>query len=223
MIKSAGNDIVDLATINIERTKDERFYKKFITGTEIALYSQPQLAHLPFECFVWMLWTVKESVYKFIQRHDPGLVFSPSKIIVEQIAPPVAHVLSLAALSITEAQNFDAQTCYSCAVTFGSDTLYARSVINTSYIFTAVNNSANFKNIYHGVKLIADSAPETQSATVRQFILGKLDQVLKTRGLSIIKKPSGCPVLQQYHQEINIPVSLAHHGHYVAYTFLFEG
>ncbi|WP_184547670.1 4'-phosphopantetheinyl transferase family protein [Mucilaginibacter sp. FT3.2] len=222
MIKSAGNDIIDLRIINIERTKDARFYTKFITGTEIALYSQPQLASLPFECFVWMLWSVKESIYKFMQRHNSNLIFSPSKIVVQQISAP-ADLKRSKTPAITEAKGFEKQACYCSTVTFGQDTFYSRSIIDPNSIFTAINNADDFENVYYGVEQVEHNEPEFQSKAVRQFILKRLGHILNMEPLRIIKNTSGCPVLYNDAGEINIPVSLTHHGYYVAYTFFFEG
>jgi phosphopantetheinyl transferase (holo-ACP synthase) len=223
MIISAGNDIVDLQTIDTSRTSDLRFYKKFITGLEAALYSQPQLAHLPLEYFVWMLWSVKESVYKFKQRHNPGLVFSPSKIVVESIKSPLSTRMANVANGPIEGKGFDTQLCYNSTIIFDRHTLYSQSIINDSFIVTLVNNSNNFENMYWGVKPIDNSGPAYQSTEVRAFILEKLRPVLASTHLNIIKKTSGCPVLYDGTIETTVPVSLAHHGRYVAYAFLFSG
>ena len=62
---SAGNDIAALAKVNKERIPQPRFYSKILSDSERALYHQPQLTILPFENYVWLLWSVKESVYKY--------------------------------------------------------------------------------------------------------------------------------------------------------------
>jgi phosphopantetheinyl transferase (holo-ACP synthase) len=219
MIISAGNDIVDLGTINATRTKDPRFYTKFITGAETALHNQPHLADMPFEYFVWMLWSVKESVYKFIQRHHPSLVFSPSKITVEQIELHREGSIPAITQPQIEAKGFDWLTTYNSIIAFGADTFYSRSIINSNYIATVVNNSDHLENIYWGIKHINQSEPEYQSKSVRQFLLKKLAFVFDTDDLHIIKNSSGCPVLFNGDSRVDIPVSLAHHGHYVAYAF----
>jgi len=219
MIISAGNDIVDLQTIDPARTIDPRFYSKFITGPETKLHSLPQLADMPFAYFVWLLWSVKESVYKFKQRHNPGLVFSPSKIVIEHIS--LTLNMAGATNGPIEGQGFDEWFCYSGTITFNRHTFYSRSIINSSFIVTVANNSENFGNMYWGVKPIGNSSPGYQSMAVREFILKKLGPVLEANHLNIIKNPSGCPVLYDGSVETIVPVSLAHHGQYVAYAFLF--
>lgn len=219
MIISAGNDIVDLRIIDAKRTKDQRFYTKFITGTETALHGQPHLAGMPFEYFVWMVWSVKESVYKFMRRHNPSLVFSPSKIVIKQIESPGAIVTTAVTQSEIEAKGFDSQITYNGTIAFGADTFYSRSIVSSSYIATFVNNTNKLENIYWGINRIDQSDPEYQSKAVRQFLLNKLAAVLEPGNLTIIKNPSGCPVLYSVDNEIDVPVSLTHHGHYIAYAF----
>jgi phosphopantetheinyl transferase len=221
MTISAGNDIVDLQAIDTARTSDPWFYSKFITGPETELRSLPQLADMPTAYFVWLLWSVKESVYKFEQRHNPGLVFSPSKIIVGHITPALS--MADATNEPIEGKGFDRQPCYNSIIAFNQNTFYSRSVITSSFIVTVVNNSDNFENMYWGVKPIDDSSPAHQSIQVREFILKKLDTFFESNQLNIIKTPSGCPILHDGLAETTIPVSLAHHGQYVAYAFHLAG
>lgn len=218
MIESAGNDIIDLAAINTERTKEQRFYTKFITGTETSLYSHPPLAALPFEFFVWMLWSIKESVYKFMQRHQPDLAFSPSKIMITQIAPPVSSLLTDSG-PIVEALGFNSRGVYNSRITLDTEVFYANTMITTGYIYTVANDQNNFDNLYWGVKQIPQSDPSTQSREVRKFILNKLASVIDKGNLSIVKNQAGCPILFSGTAVVDQPVSLAHHGHYVAYAF----
>jgi phosphopantetheinyl transferase (holo-ACP synthase) len=218
MIESAGNDVIDLNQINAERTKEQRFYTKFITGTETLLYSHPPLAVLPFEFFVWMLWSIKESVYKFVQRYQPNQVFSPSKIMITQIEPPVSSLL-IAPELIVEALGLSNRNVYNSKIAFGADVFYACTVITSGYIYTVANDQNNFDNLYWGVKLISQNEPSFQSQEVRKFIMDKLASVLGKNSLSIVKNQFGCPVLYSDAQPTSQPISLAHHGHYVAYCF----
>ena len=65
---STGNDIVALGLINKQRTCEPRFYSKILSASEQALYHQSEFTALPFEHYVWLLWSVKESTYKFLKR-----------------------------------------------------------------------------------------------------------------------------------------------------------
>jgi phosphopantetheinyl transferase (holo-ACP synthase) len=220
MIISAGNDIVDLRIIDIQRTKDPKFYTKFITGAEIALHGQSQLANLPLEYFVWMLWSVKESVYKFAQRHNPDLVFSPSKIIIQQINFTSNPVPLPIVKPVIESKGFAGINTYTMVISFGAGVLYSRSIVDSRFIATVVNNIADFEAVYWGVKSIDNDGAENQSREVRAFLLKKLASTIVTNSLVINKTTAGCPVLFSGTSQLSIPVSLAHHGHYVAYSFL---
>ena len=70
---STGNDIVALKAINVARTKQQNFYSKIITVSEKALYDEHFSGRLLFEHFVWLAWSVKESVFKYLQRINPDL------------------------------------------------------------------------------------------------------------------------------------------------------
>ena len=220
---SAGNDIIDLQLINAERTITPRFYKKFITNTEAALYdSLPQQpAPILFEHFIWLLWSIKESVYKLMQRHDPTLIFSPVKIVVEKLYFPLTS-FNRVLPSEAKFTGFNEQQTYNGTIICNNEKYYSRSVINHLYITTIANNHAKFQNVYWGTKYIQHTEPANQSKTVREFALKQLACTLKTNDLQLNKTSQGCPVLLNGLQETELPVSLAHHGHYVAYSFLHK-
>src|SRR5579863_5891465 len=87
-MKSTGNDIVALSGIDRERTGQARFYSRILALSEQALYCRDRFADLPFEHFVWLLWSVKEAVFKYQKRNMPGLVFSPRRILVQELVCP---------------------------------------------------------------------------------------------------------------------------------------
>ena len=69
------------------RSQFPGFYAKILAPSEAALHQPP----LSFPVFLWTLWSIKESVYKFVRRHEPDLTFGPTKIVAEiflPIAPP---------------------------------------------------------------------------------------------------------------------------------------
>jgi phosphopantetheinyl transferase (holo-ACP synthase) len=79
---SAGNDIVALNAIDKGRSCMPAFYSKFITSAELSLHNPAQLS---LDSFIWLLWSVKESAYKYLKRTDNELVFSPIKLSVSKI------------------------------------------------------------------------------------------------------------------------------------------
>jgi phosphopantetheinyl transferase (holo-ACP synthase) len=213
---STGNDIVALAAINIARTKQPNFYSKILSGTEMELYDQEFRDKLSFEHFVWLAWSVKESVYKFLQKFTPDLVFSPTKIIIGQLSVPVRR---LAAQTTIEGCDFRDIPVYKALVEFIGRALYSRSVITDNFIFSAVNDKDDFTNTCWGIQQIDSMDHEYQSQKVREFLISRLCDLFPDTHLQIGKSPHGWPVVINGETELPVPVSLAHHGHFVAYSF----
>jgi len=61
-----GNDIVSLQAINRTRTRQPRFYSKILADSELTLYKEGGFAAIPFEIFVWLCWSIKESAFKYL-------------------------------------------------------------------------------------------------------------------------------------------------------------
>ncbi|WP_426670213.1 4'-phosphopantetheinyl transferase family protein [Mucilaginibacter sp. McL0603] len=210
---STGNDIIALKTINIARTKQKNFYRKIISASEKDLYDRQLSDLLPFDVFVWLLWSVKESVYKYLQRITPELIFSPTRITIDQLVLPVNNFVGQ-----LEGRGFDEDSAYKGIVSFGEHTLHSRSVINEEFIFSVVNGTDNFGHIRWGIQLINSSDPDAQSKSVREFLIKKLSALFPSSDLMVDKSRQGYPIILKDGVEIPLPVSLAHHGHYVGYS-----
>jgi phosphopantetheinyl transferase (holo-ACP synthase) len=217
---SIGNDIVALRAINITRSKQFNFYSKIISKAEENIYHQQLSAEIPFENFVWLLWSIKESVFKYLQRNKPDLVFSPSKICITQLRIPPQNLVMEFEGNETEGRGFNDETVYKMEVALGAHTLYSRSVITSEFIFSAVNQADDFESTNWGIQAITSSDPEYQSKAVRMFLINRLMILFPGVELSIDKSPYGYPVLLiNGAEETTIPVSLAHHDHFVSYSF----
>jgi phosphopantetheinyl transferase (holo-ACP synthase) len=210
---STGNDIIALKTINIARTKQQNFYRKIISASEKDLYDRQFSDNLPFDVFVWLLWSVKESVYKYLQRVTPELVFSPTRIIIAQLALPATNFVEQ-----FEGRGFDENSVYKSVISFGDHKLYSRSVISEEFIFSVVNCTEDFGHIRWGIQLIDSSEPDIQSKAVREFLMRALNSMFPESDLLVDKSPHGYPIILKDGVEVALPVSLAHHGHYVAYS-----
>jgi phosphopantetheinyl transferase (holo-ACP synthase) len=229
-VSSAGNDIVALNAIDKQRTNHSRFYSKILSDAEQSFYCRRQGAELPFENFVWLLWSIKESVYKYLKRTTPGLVFSPAKIVILKIDPPgsPAGPLCGSPAAKSEGTQWESGSAGSCEelykgiALFESQSFYFRSKIHAEFISTVVNDKESFENIWWGIKKIAHSDYANQSASVRTFVLNRLNFVLSDDkdDLRIEKNRLGHPVVLKGAKEMNIPVSLAHHDQFIAYSFL---
>lgn len=196
---STGNDIVALKAINVVRTKQPNFYSRIITSAEQELYYAELQDQLPFEHFVWMTWSIKESAFKCLKRFDPGLIFSPSKLQVSELKRPAEQ--------------------WNGVVQFGDRLLYFQSVINSEFIFSMVNETADFFKTYWDIKQIESTEPIAQSAAVREFLLERFGQLFPGNNMQITKHPHGWPVIADEQEELPIPVSFTHHDHFVAYSF----
>jgi phosphopantetheinyl transferase (holo-ACP synthase) len=224
-VKSTGNDIVALQGINRQRTNHFRFYSKILSVSEQSLYYRQGFAEMPFEKFVWLLWSIKESVYKYLKRTMPGLVFSPTKIIIQRIDPPLRRTItSFTGIQWENNVNESCENFYKSVIVFGSDIFYSRSKIHDELISTIVSDDENFENIRWGIKSIDHTDYDNQSKAVRAFTLDKLYSILPggKDNLSIGKSPLGYPVVLKEAKEMNIPVSFAHHGYFIAYSFLLK-
>ena len=217
-MKSAGNDIVALNAINIQRSKNTRFYSKFLTVAEQALYQQTP-ADIPLPSFVWLLWSVKEAAYKYLKRHDAGLVFSPIKLVITQVNIPPDFTLTPFAGIYWDSQNAN-EHFITGAISCGKQQLYFRSKLHHEFVATIVDADEDFENVYWGVQLIEEANHKQQSREVREFTLIKLQCVLGITNLQIKNSVIGYPVVLEGGTPLDIDVSFAHHNLFVAYSFI---
>ncbi|MES2371191.1 MAG: 4'-phosphopantetheinyl transferase superfamily protein [Bacteroidota bacterium] len=216
---STGNDIVSLALIDKERSNDSRFYLKFITPSEEALGRQVELAHLSFERYVWLCWSVKESVFKYLQRERPQMVFSPVKIVITNI---IAPAIASETQRVDEDWEGDAsgEENYRGSLTAEENTYYFRSKISASTIATIVSDDEKCKDVIWGISHIGQSNADLQSEQVRSFVLKRLQTFFPGKALHIEKVPAGYPVVMEGKKAFSLPVSFAHHGTTVSYSLL---
>jgi phosphopantetheinyl transferase (holo-ACP synthase) len=213
-----GNDVVSLNAINVTRTNQFNFYSKILSQTEKSLYNDFGLAGIPFENFVWILWSIKESAYKLLQRHEPELVFTPIKFTIVKLTLPLGFVVK-SAVKENEEKGFQQFAGITGVVTSGPHYLYSYSLMYDSLIHTVVNTTDDFENTCWGFKLIENTGHENQSKEVRSFLIERLQQLYGATGFEISKNNHGCPVLLKEGIEVQIPVSLSHHENIIAYSF----
>lgn len=219
-MKSAGNDIVALKSVDKYRTSQFRFFSKILSAPEQALYHQPQFAGMLFENYVWLLWSVKESAYKYLKRTIPDLVFSPTKIVIQYIKIPTWPLMTKFE-SIQWENTGDVEEFYRGKVIYGTHNFYFRSKISEDWIATVVNNEENFDNVYWGIQSIDDAGYYHQSKAAGTLLLNKLNSFFRD-DFRIDKSPVGYPVILKGIQNMHIPVSLAHDDRFVAYSFILN-
>ncbi|EHQ30835.1 4'-phosphopantetheinyl transferase superfamily protein [Mucilaginibacter paludis] len=221
-MKSIGNDIVSLTNINKQRTNSARFYTKFVTASELALYQTPIVDVVPFENFVWLLWSVKESAYKYLKRINTGLLFSPVKITIQNINIP-ANPLFINLIDLCWEGKPVGDWLYSGEVIGEGEKLYFKSIIQNQLIATVVGDHSIFDKIYWGIQSVNDVRHQSQSSLVRQALLNKLKKLFSQENLTIEKHGAGYPIILQQGKLLDILVSLAHHDQFTSYVFMMEG
>jgi phosphopantetheinyl transferase (holo-ACP synthase) len=219
---SAGNDIVSLNAINITRTKQYRFYSKILSPSEKSLYNQAEFAAIPFENFVWLLWSVKESAYKYLKRNNPELIFIPLKFVVTQLQIPSGYAFTNLENPRMEGTGFDNMPAFKGVITFGDDTIYSASLMYRELIISVINRDENFETTYWGVKLIGENDASYQSIEVRKLLIDRVQHILRLDGLVMGKTSGGTPVVLKNSEELDVAVSLSHHERFVGYSFQLE-
>jgi phosphopantetheinyl transferase (holo-ACP synthase) len=220
-MQSTGNDIIALDSINKQRSNEAGFYRKILTDSELAIYHQSRFAGMPFENFLWLSWSIKESAYKYLKRKSPNLVFSPARVVMQHMDIPVSRQAT-----VFESGQWQGTAaggnCYRGTCILEDTILYFRSQIHPEMIATVVNDYAQFAHTWWGIRKIDHSDTEHQSKEVRSFLLQKLNIVLPGEDLRVEKTSVGYPVVLQGTKELKLPVSFSHHGRYIAYSFLFN-
>jgi hypothetical protein len=208
---STGNDIVALAATDNLRTCRYRFYSRIVSPAELSLcdqlagggppspFDQQRDWGLAFPTFVWLLWSIKESVYKYVSRSNPALVFSPLKI-------PVSRLRTR-------------NDFYEGMVQYDQVILYSRSFVTSETILTVVSDEQEFSQTRWGVHSIDASDYASQSSRVRALALNSVSAIFPGASIRVVKAPDGPPVLRTDDMLPDIPLSLAHHDHYVAYSY----
>ncbi|MDR3716924.1 MAG: 4'-phosphopantetheinyl transferase superfamily protein [Puia sp.] len=221
--KSAGNDIVALKVTDQSRAGAPAFYSKILSVSERALYDGQVIGEMSFVTFVWLLWSVKESVFKYLKRHDTHLVFYPSKIVVRRLDRLPAETFDKAGIFEWGEGGGriagDGEVLYGGLVVYGSARLYFRSRLRAEWVAAVVCETENFEHTWWGVRSIGEVAYAAQSSSVRAFVMQKLYSLFSGDDLRMIKDAAGCPVVSDEDRKIRIPVSLAHHDRFVAYSF----
>jgi phosphopantetheinyl transferase (holo-ACP synthase) len=221
--KSTGNDVVALKAIDRERSGNAGFYSKILSVSEHALYCPRKFADMPFEEFLWLLWSVKESIYKYLKRSLTGLLFSPVKIVIQRVDLPYSR--TIAKFEGLQWENGDGSSVgdfYRGTALCETGIFYFRSKVHAEFISTVVSATEDFENIRWGVKRVDRSGYDHQSIAVRAFVLDKLKLLLSGDDLKIAKSDAGHPIVLKGTEETGIPLSLAHHDHFIAYSFLMK-
>ena len=188
-----GNDIVDIKIAAAESNwRRKGFLEKIFTLQE-QLYIKN--ATLPGE-MVWKLWSMKESAYKIYTRQYGGRFFAPQKF-------------GCTLLSATTGLVVFNNICYQTNTITAKDYIYSiarpagvekNNLINSCFYFPEPYNTKQQSFIY---KKIMDCY---------HSVTGEIK-----KDLAVVKDKNGIPFLN-CGNDLQIPISITHHGHFAAFT-----
>jgi phosphopantetheinyl transferase (holo-ACP synthase) len=188
-----GNDIVDLKVAAAESNwRRKGFTEKIFTQQEQQYINDAVLQ----DAMVWRLWTMKESAYKIYTRQYGGRFFAPKKF---------------KCILLTETSGL---------VKFNNITYQTTTVNSKDHIYTIARIEGA-----ESVEFINSSFPvsKTDLNKPQQFIYKKIiDHYHSLTGelkknLSVNKNKNGIPFLN-CNSNLQIPVSITHHGRFAAFT-----
>lgn len=200
---STGNDIVSLERINIKRTNEYRFYSKIAGTSEQELFHFVQ-SQIPFAHYVWLLWSVKESAYKYFKRLDAQVNFSPLKFVVTEI-------------HFDKSNERTKNKFFTGCTTFQQRELFFISEYNDSFLHSVVHATNNFDTVFAGHTTLQSDLYEHQSLAATQLLQKGFSNHFNQL-IHVKKNEAGCPEIIFDEKKSAIPVSISHDGFFVGYS-----
>jgi hypothetical protein len=183
------------------------------------LYSRKGSPALPFEHFLWLSWSVKESVYKCMKRGSPHLRFSPKKISIQDLTP---QFLPAATGELDLGSPETSAITYRCVAESDSILFEASSTVHGSFISTLVTPPGTVAGkVWWGIRRVEKTDYVHQSEKVRLFALDKLQRLFPGDRLGFEKTAAGYPVLIRNSASLDLPISFSHHHNLIFYSFLW--
>lgn len=177
-----GNDIVDLQLAKTQSNWERKGYlaKIFTPEEQNAILNAKNPNNM-----VWLFWSMKEAVYKIVNRQTLERFYSPQKFECEIIF-------------------LDDETAEGL-VAYNGITYFTKSDLSQRFICTIASNEIiNFKKI--STKYLLNNK--------------NYNQLLKQEfGINIEKNIFGIPEIIDFEQKTKKPVSISHHGRYLAIAY----
>ena len=188
-----GNDIVDIKIAAVESNwKRKGFLEKIFTLQEQGYIKN---AAVPGE-MVWKLWTMKESAYKVYSRQYGGRFYAPQKF----------SCTILSATSGLVAFN---------NIVYQTNTLSAKDYIYSIASLAGIKNKELINSCFY--------LPQPLNYNQQSFIYKKIIACYNSvtgnmkKNMTIVKDKNGVPFIN-CDNDLQIPVSITHHGHFAAFT-----
>ncbi len=179
-----GNDIIDLKlALKRRNAENPRFLKKLFCQAEI----HQIINSLEPEIQLWILWSMKEAVYKSHQRKN---------YLLRKFNPKAFSCQFNTALQIGKVRVNN--TDYDTVTEVKEDYIHTKCFENTKDYFSVVDHAVSFSK----QKMLEHIEVVTGSNLTNFFL---------------IKNRLGIPSLYNDNLKIDIPLSLSHHGNFSAF------
>ena len=198
-----GNDIIDLSEANQKSRWQKRgFPERIFTKKEqsfLSCSSDPEL-------MIWLLWSLKESVFKASAQIRMSKYFYPLKY---EFIPESFSFRK----KIISGNEFNSVIKY-------ADILFnAESIITVRYISSYVNNKDVRGEVLKGVLKLSGRTYEIQHREVYSSFIRNYSRIsgIKQKFLNVKKDIYGVPHLYENDRLTDCRISFSHHGEYGAY------
>ncbi len=189
-----GNDIVDLELAKTQSNWQRKgFLTKIFTSQERQMIEQ---AKDPFR-LVWLFWSMKESAYKCYVQKKKVRFFAPKKFQCELITNNQGLVL------------------------IDNEFYKTHSKLTNKFILTEASAVQN-KSIENGYFELNNSTPKRSSSIVRNKLKDaiSINMKLPVEKFSIKKNALGIPYVYRGTKQLQVSISMTHHGNFGAYSIL---
>ena len=191
-----GNDIIDLGRADLRnRQRKQRYLSKIATAKEQLLVQNLGIE----DQWVWLLWSIKESVYKIIARKEQKVRFAPKSI---------------------ECLDITSQGVHHQSIVRYEDVVYTTySVITKDYIHTTGSDSSVPKEDIYS-KIIGSNGSTHQSADINHAIRSYCQSHLSHEGTDIKIMKDGFRIPRLYiNGEEKGYVSISHDERFGAFVY----
>ncbi|MFT4533415.1 MAG: phosphopantetheinyl transferase (holo-ACP synthase) [Saprospiraceae bacterium] len=194
-----GNDIVDLSISQVgDGTRKIRYLDKLFSDKELDIIHRLGDEDI----WIWLLWSVKESVYKIVSRIENRIRYAPK---------------TLRCISITK----KSEGKYETIVAYQGHKFVANSELTDHYIHTVASNSMIEINQLSS-KVFTIFSNENESTSVDRNVIDYIKDKLGSRSTNITLKrdENRVPHVFSGNQEV-CQLSISHHGGYGAFGLIY--
>jgi phosphopantetheinyl transferase (holo-ACP synthase) len=217
---TSGNDIVYLQSESCkERNTDERFKSKILNREEAKLLDTFENSNT----VLWLMWSVKEAAFKCCSNLNSCCIFSPTKFRITQLSGnDHQNKLPLLINQPLTGTGTGIYFSFFSVVEYHQTKIFACSAISQEFIFSIACHDKELNNIKWGIQKISTADYQSQSESVRKFLLQefiKTNPLLKKERILLFKDKYNRPFLSFSENKTSFPVSFSHHHQYISYTY----